>query len=445
MKVINVKKGFDLKITGVPSNTMQPLDKPSHVAVLPEKIPFVKPRLKIAVGDDVKIGTPLFEDKRNPDIKFLSPGAGEITRIDFGPRRVIEQIVILLADDEPYEAFNPIGAHEVDHLDRDTLVKALLKGGLWPFVRTLPFRDIADPKIIPPAIFVSLDTLEPFHPQPEVYLQGAIELFRFGLRLLERLGPRVYVTASQANTSIQTMLDGEITHVYRGAYPAHDPGVLLYHIKREPQENAAAYLNGQDVLHIARFFKQGRYPIDRVVTLGGSSVAERKHFLTRAGVPLKHLAHGNDFQGPQRYIIGGIFNGRHGHPDGYMGFYENALNVLPVPEEPEFLAFSKPGFDKLSHSRTFLSSLRATVLDGDCSTHGEERACVNCGYCADVCPVDILPQFTLKALLVDEIEEALAHGLLDCVECGLCSYVCPSKIELADTLTKFKASYSKER
>jgi len=77
--------------------------------------------------------------------------------------------------------------------------------------------------------------------------------------------------------------------------------------------------------------------------------------------------------------------------------------------------------------------------------HGEERACVNCGYCSDVCPVDILPQFTLKSLLVDEIEEALAHGLLDCVQCGLCTYVCPSKIELADTLTRFKASYYKER
>jgi Na+-transporting NADH:ubiquinone oxidoreductase subunit A len=81
----------------------------------------------------------------------------------------------------------------------------------------------------------------------------------------------------------------------------------------------------------------------------------------------------------------------------------------------------------------------------DCNFHGEERACINCGYCAEVCPVDILPQFTYKSILTDEIEEALAHGLLDCVECGLCTYVCPCKIELCDTLKNTKKAYYLEQ
>ncbi len=76
--------------------------------------------------------------------------------------------------------------------------------------------------------------------------------------------------------------------------------------------------------------------------------------------------------------------------------------------------------------------------------NGEERACINCGYCARVCPVDILPQFTFKAAAADEIEEALALGLLDCVECGLCSFVCPAKIEISDILKNAKEVYSKE-
>jgi Na+-transporting NADH:ubiquinone oxidoreductase subunit A len=65
-------------------------------------------------------------------------------------------------------------------------------------------------------------------------------------------------------------------------------------------------------------------------------------------------------------------------------------------------------------------------------------------HCADVCPVDILPQMAFKAILAEEIEEALQHGLLDCVECGLCSYVCPSKIELSQTFKTAKAAYAKE-
>jgi Na+-transporting NADH:ubiquinone oxidoreductase subunit A len=81
----------------------------------------------------------------------------------------------------------------------------------------------------------------------------------------------------------------------------------------------------------------------------------------------------------------------------------------------------------------------------DCNMHGEERACINCGTCASVCPVDILPQFTMKCVLADEVEESLEHGLLDCAECGLCSYVCPSKIEICTILKEAKAEYYKEQ
>ncbi|MBW1820756.1 MAG: 4Fe-4S dicluster domain-containing protein [Deltaproteobacteria bacterium] len=58
--------------------------------------------------------------------------------------------------------------------------------------------------------------------------------------------------------------------------------------------------------------------------------------------------------------------------------------------------------------------------------------------------MDILPQFTLKSILADEVEESLAHGLLDCVECGLCTYVCPSKIELCAAFKGAKEAYYKE-
>ncbi len=76
--------------------------------------------------------------------------------------------------------------------------------------------------------------------------------------------------------------------------------------------------------------------------------------------------------------------------------------------------------------------------------HGERRPCINCGFCADVCPVDILPQFTYKCVRADEVEESLAHGLLDCVECGLCTYVCPSKIELGVRFKLANEAYYKE-
>ena len=66
----------------------------------------------------------------------------------------------------------------------------------------------------------------------------------------------------------------------------------------------------------------------------------------------------------------------------------------------------------------------------NCNVHGGVRACIACNHCPEVCPVDILPQLTYKSILVEEVEETLAHGLLDCVECGLCAFACVSKIPI---------------
>ena len=128
-----------------------------------------------------------------------------------------------------------------------------------------------------------------------------------------------------------------------------------------------------------------------------------------------------------------------------MGFFETAVTVLPEGVEEEFLALVTPGRRRASYSRAFLSAVAGGDMHVDCNTHGELRACVACSYCNRVCPVEILPQLAFKSLLAEEIEEALAHGLLDCVECGLCSYVCPAKIDIVDILIQGKRDYYKEQ
>lgn len=146
-----------------------------------------------------------------------------------------------------------------------------------------------------------------------------------------------------------------------------------------------------------------------------------------------------------RYTVGGVLRGYAGDPEGHIGLYETSVTVLPEPVAADFLALFRPGMTKPSYSRTFFSALRRKPLPMTTNVNGGHRACIACGYCADVCPVDIWPQMTFKSILVEEVEEYLAHGLLDCVECGLCSYVCPSKIELAATLQAAKHAYRKEQ
>jgi Na+-transporting NADH:ubiquinone oxidoreductase subunit A len=137
-----------------------------------------------------------------------------------------------------------------------------------------------------------------------------------------------------------------------------------------------------------------------------------------------------------------VLTGFIGSDRTYLGFFQSALNLLPEGNQKgELLGLFRPGYHRPSYSRAFASKLNKSELVYDCNIHGGDRACIACGYCAQVCPVDIMPQFTYKSILAGEVEESLAHGLLDCAECGLCSYVCPSKIELAETLRKARADY----
>ena len=166
------KKGYDLNITGTPLPETSSRETPGFVALVPEKIPFVKPRLKVKEGSQVQIGSVIFEDKRNPAITFMSPGGGTVTEIAFGPRRVVQKVIIQLDREEQHDRFARYTETQLADVSRASLVDAILKGGLWCLFRELPFGDIPHPEVRPPCIIVNLDSKEPFQPNPAIYLAG---------------------------------------------------------------------------------------------------------------------------------------------------------------------------------------------------------------------------------------------------------------------------------
>jgi len=445
MGSIRVKKGYDLKIAGKLSREAEVLEKPDHVALCPERIPFIKPRLKVRLDDTVKIGSILFEDKRNPDVKFSSPGGGKVAEINFGPRRLIREIVIRLDTDEQAETFEVVSEELLARIEKKALISRIMAAGLWPLIRELPFRDLARPGATPPAIFVNLCRIEPFQPDPDVYLDGRFDLFKFGIKILKKLADnKVHIFRSPGSVKTLNNINGAMAHVVHGKYPADDPGVFLYYTRKSPADNHAWYIQGQDVLLLAHLLKYGTYPVFRTVAVAGHLFEPGRHVRTRLGAPIAHIVRDRAGEDGTRFIAGGLFRGYATSRASYLGVYETSVTLLPEGDEKEFLGFARPGFDKPSHSRAFLSVFNTAGLKMNCGLHGEERACINCGYCSDICPVDILPSFTLKSILADEVEESLAHGLLDCVECGLCTYVCPSKIEICDALSAAKRAYYRE-
>ena len=438
-----VKNGYHLNIAGRPASKVWGATPPNRVALLPDRIPYIKPKLLVKEGDSVKLGAPVFSDKRDGRIWFPSPGGGRVEKIVFGPRRVIQAIVIALEKNEAVLSYPDYTADTVRGMDRSDLVAAILERGGWHVLKSLPFRDIPSPEEIPPVIRVCLDNDEPFHPGAGTYLEGKGELLQYGLTLLTRLCDTVQVGMAK-DTDLSPTIASLVTHRIRGPYPANDPGVWVYHEKKDPQENRSWYVAGQDLLCLAALLKDGRFPVERFVTVAGAAALERGTVKTRIGSPVASLVKIDGPRGRVKLVAGGVLRGYEVEHDGYLGWYETGLAAVTRGGEKEFFGFARPGVNKPSYSRTFLSVFKKTPFDMDCGMHGEERACVNCSSCVDVCPVDMLPQFTMKAIHAGEVEEALEHGLLDCVCCGLCSYVCPSKIDLTTIIKHAREDYYKE-
>lgn len=447
MDVVHLKKGYDLRMAGRPALELEDLPRPNRVAAVAERLRFAKPRLAAKVGDRVKVGSLLFTDKRRPELQFRSPGGGAVCAVNFGYRRRLQEVVIELDAEERYEAFERISEDDLDSVDRNRLVELIIAGGLWSLIREFPFRDAARPETVPPLLYVGLDNLEPFHPVPEVYLRERHDLMTFGLKVLARIaGAPAVVTACRTRAAQLAPLNGLVTRAVAGNYPAHDPGVLLYRTKTAPDQNHAWFIAGQDVLLIAELLQTGRYPTERIVSLGGPAAEAAGHLRTRIGAPLAMLAQGRTAGGEVRQVVGGILTGASASPESFLGLFDKSLVVLQEGRQPgAFLAWTLPGGDRPSYSRTFLSAWRRRAdYPMDCNRHGGLRACIQCNFCPQVCPVDILPQLTYKAILAGEVEEALDHGLLDCVECGLCAFVCPSKIDLLQALREARAKFYEE-
>ncbi len=434
--------------SGSPSiseSDIQTLPLPSTIAAVPSTIPFIVPKLMIKIGDHVAIGTPLFQDKKRPNLKFLSPAAGYVQSITYGPKRMIREIIIARDQNEDWIKFPIIDHAGLMSMSPQDLIQHLINGGVWPYLRQLPFRNIADPHKSPPAVWVILQSADPYQQFPWIDLKETRFFFEMGLAALKKLSKAVHVCQTRLSVAHSSAFNSFVTHWISGGYPCLDPGVLVYHTKKTIDENRSWYIFGQDLMAIGAFLTTGMYPTQRVVFV--SKPDENKIYCvrTRVGAPLKNILP-KDMAGSQnRFFWGGLFTGGSASADSFLGFYDTLVSVLPSLSEKEFFGFLRLGFHKLSLSRTFLSVWNPHIRPLNNDMHGETRACINCGACIKICPVDILPQFLYKSLYAGELEDALEQGLLDCAECGMCSFVCPSKIELTKTFVSAKHDYFLEQ
>lgn len=446
-KVIKLKKGLDIQIKGEPANNLEHINKPETFAIKPADFHGLVPKLLVKVGDKVKAGTPLFFDKYQPEVQYVSPVSGEVTAVNRGERRRILEVVVTADRENLSEDFlrgNP------PDLSGDTIKAALLKSGVWPSIISRPFGIVARPADQPKSIFISCFDSSPLAPDYDFVIEEEANAWQTGIHALAKLTTgkvHLGLSAKKENKLFSETKGVEISY-FDGPHPAGNVGIQIQAVSPINKGEIIWTIHPQDVIMIGRLFLTGKYNSSRIIALVGSEVRVPKYYRFWLGGSLSGLLKGKLSKENVRIISGNVLTGTIAGTAGFLGFFDNMVSVIPEGNYYEMFGWALPGLGKYSPSRTFFSWLgskkKKYVLDAN--THGEERAFVLSDEYDKVLPMDILPVYLLKAILANDIDAMEQLGIYEVIEedLALCEYVCTSKIMVQSVLRKGINSMIKE-
>ncbi len=123
MEKIKIPKGFKTKLVGMPDLSVTQLPLPDTVALSAMDIPYIRPKLLVKENDRVKTGSPLFCDKRDKSVHYVSPGTGRVQKILFGPRRRLLEVVIGLEGRDEFVQFDPVSKTGLENVSKEGFSK----------------------------------------------------------------------------------------------------------------------------------------------------------------------------------------------------------------------------------------------------------------------------------------------------------------------------------
>ncbi len=207
---------------------------------------------------------------------------------------------------------------------------------------------------------------------------------------------------------------------YIGTYPSISLGLVK-----------DAYPNGWEryIVYDLLNIKYSKYPSEKGVLVSNVSTVYAIYDMLKNNRPLTERVitiTGEGIKKPQnvRVKIGALMSEIINHIDGYKDL-KNPLFIAGGP----MMGKSLPTDDLL------------VTKDLNCVLVIENKlpvskSCINCGKCAMVCPVNLMPVFIMK--YIDDETKMKYLKPEECIECGLCSYICPSKIEVREYVRKAK-------
>ncbi|PIE45591.1 MAG: NADH:ubiquinone reductase (Na(+)-transporting) subunit A [Gammaproteobacteria bacterium] len=437
-----IKKGLDIPISGHASGEFEIIET-QQAAVLGPDYVGMKPTMLVQVGDTVKCGQKLFEDKKNPGVFFTSPMAGKVSAIHRGAKRALLSVVIDKAGDDA-EMFQQLKDSE---LTREAVVSNLVDSGLWTSFRTRPYSKIPAVGAVPHSIFVTAIDSNPLAVDPDKVITDAPADFELGLKAVSLLTEGKTYVCQRVGSDISVGDAAVEVAEFDGPHPSGLVGTHIHTLDPVNVNKSVWHLNYQDVIAIGRLFRGGKLDTTRVISIAGPAAKFPKFAKTILGASLTELLTDQGVDDSVRVINGSVLNGAFVQAEtAFLGKYVLQISLLEEGDKKEFIGWLLPGSDKFTATKAYLGGITKKIQALTTSSGGSPRSMVPIGVYEKVMPLDILPTLLLKAIIIRDTDEAQRLGVLELDEedLALCTFVCPSKYEYGAILRENLEKIEKE-
>ena len=436
--MIKIKKGLNIPISGTPEDKITDFKNPRSVALVGSDYHGLKPAMLVKEGEKVKIGQPLFEDKKNPGVIFTSPGGGIVESINRVKKWALQSVVIDIIDNEEEISFSPIKTDYLANHTKSSIRENLIESGLWTSFRTRPFSKIPKIDSDPKSIFINCMDTNPLSLDPELIISNNLDNFELGLSAIRLLsGSPLHLCIKQDSSLTFKQEENTHEHIFYGPHPSGLAGTHMHFISPATIDNINWHISYSDVILIGSFFSEGKIPTNKYICLSGPKIENPRIISTRIGACIDEICAGELSQSENRVVSGSLINGREAIGSyAYLGKYHNQICAIEEPNssDRELFDWALLGRNRFSKLGIFISSLlKNKEFNIKARMYGPDRAILPLGVYEEVFPLNLLITPLLRALAVGDTQELQSLGILELDEedLALCSFVCPSKYDFS--------------
>ncbi len=432
-KTIKLRRGLDLNLQGgLTDKSPAVAIKPATVAIVPDDYPGFMPKMSVREGDPVNAGSPLMHDKIHESVNLVSPVSGTVKSIVRGERRKILRIEVDV-DANPSQSAKTFNTTDTSSTDAIKLL--LMESGVWAMMRQRPYDIVPDPSANPVNIFITAFDSSPLAPSLANAINGKGKEIAAAIKALSKLTQGNVYVSTRPNEPIE--LPQEAVHInIEGPHPAGNAGIQADNIAPVNKGEVIWTLDIITAGRIGQLLTKGSVDWTTEVALVGSEVETPQMITTVIGSAIAPLVNGRlkDSSHHQRIISGNVLTGVTETTSGYLRYPYRQITVIPEGDDvDEFMGWASMSTGKMSVSHSFISSLlKKKKFSPDARLNGGRRAMIMSEQYDKVLPMDIMPEYLVKAILSKDIEQMEKLGIYEVApeDFALCEYVDPSKLEL---------------